>query len=118
MLKRARKPNLKRRNSHRRGSKNVRRTRKTRRKLVKKLNRKQRGGFLGALIPQDATDLGRHMQNNASNFYNDLIGQKHGSSSSVMSQPINQKNYELINRQLVDYKDASDQAKLTTMSQL
>ena len=109
------KKNLKRKNNHRGGSK---KNRRTKRKMVRKSNRKQRGGFINFLIPQDGIDLGRHMKHNASNFYNDLIGDKHSMSPSVMSQPINQKNHELINRQLVDYKDARDQAKLTTMSDL
>jgi len=92
-------------------------TRKNNKRLVKN-NKKQRGGFLDALVPQDLTNLGRHVEYNAKNFYNDLIGQTHVISPSVMSQPINQKNYELIDRDLVDYNTIKNKSNVTTVNQL
>ena len=112
------KKSLRKRNTHRRkGSKKL--TRKNRRRnIVRKGSKYQRGGFLDALIPQDITNLGRHFENNSKNFYNDVIGQTHNVSPSVMTQPINQKNFELINRDLVDYQGIKHKANITTVNEL
>jgi hypothetical protein len=79
---------------------------------------KQKGGNLMNMVPDDLLNLGRYFKQGIFNSYNDFYADKHGPSYSVMNQPIDKPNLEILNRSVVNIPEIKDKSNLLTVQDL
>ena len=92
-------------------------TKKGGKRKSRKQSKHRGGGIITDLMPQDLLNLGRTLKHDAYNLYTNFIPKQHGTSPSVMAQPIN-KNVELVGVPHIDIAKIRNMAKQTTMASL